>query len=200
MENYRKSFYKKRDMFLVYKWIVFFLLLCTSGLSLYNYESAFILLFVISSLYFLVHTMHNRKLIDKSKAEVSKYHKDRWKWHELVLTIYVVFSIGLIIHCIYLLHMGNVFPPMWWWVDSTSVIIYSESVTISSSIAVGEDGYISGDYFVKYSDIDEFQEEKELNSLAGRIVLVTIWKDKQKLGFDKLFIDEYQKIRLKTYQ
>lgn len=78
-------------------------------------------------------------------------------------------------------------------------MLYGETVTISSLVAFGENSYMSGDYYVSYNNIDKVCEEKSMNSVGGEIVLKTFWKNNKKIGFDKMFIDEYHELRLRIY-
>ena len=196
MKNYRKSFYRGVDSFKTGK--VIFLLLQTTLVLLtqYNYSVAFCILLIVSSSYFVIHKFHNDKLINKHKAIITAHHEYRINIHNIVIILYCLFS-GI-------LSLLVLFKPnesfIWWWIGSVTICIYSESVTLSSLVAFGDDGFVSGDYYVNYCDLDEIREEKSINSLAGEIVLITLWKDNKECGFDKMFLDEYHRLRLQIYQ
>lgn len=151
----------------------------------------------ISSLsYFIFHMFHFEKIICKHQAELTKNHKVRIKYYKIVLLLYTIYTVGLVIRIVILPRGLSVL----WWVTAVSIMAYSEAITISSAVAFGKKGYVSGDYHVSYDDIDRVCEEKSMNSSGGKILLVSIWRNNKKIGFDKMFIDEYHKLRLHIYQ
>lgn len=193
---YRKSFFKGLDSFKIGK--IFFMLLQLLSLifMIYNYTSGFAALNISSLLYFIFHMLHEEKIITKYNAEITKYHKVRVKVYKILLIAFILFALTLAFRAI----ICSIRFSILWWVGSVSIMLYSESITISSLVAFGENGYVSGDFWVKYNDIDEIREEKNMNSWQGEIVLITFWKNNKKIGFDKMFINEYHKLRLQVYQ
>jgi hypothetical protein len=163
---------------------------------LYDYDSGFIALNVFSMLYFLSHLIYIQKNIAQYTAEITKHHKDRVKGYRRLLAVYIVFVIRLILRIAISPERISVL----WWIGSVYIMTYGQAVTISAAIAFAKNGYVSGDYFVAYKDIEEVREEKTMRSLEGEILLVSFWKNNKKIGFDKLFVDEYQQIRLEIYQ
>lgn len=196
MTYYRKSFFKGLDSFKIGK--IFFMLLQLSALFFmtYNYSCGFVFLNVSSLLYFIFHMFHEEKNITKYNAEITKYHKVRVKVYRIILILFILVTLILIFRTI----VYSIQSSILCWVGWVSIMTYSESITISSLVAFGDNGYVSGDYFVKYSEIDEIREEKSMNSWKGEIVLITFWKNNKKIGFDKMFVNEYQKLRLQVYQ
>lgn len=194
MIYYRKSFFKGLDSFKIGK--IFFMLLQLSALLFmtYNYSCGFAFLNISSLLYFIFHMFHEEKNITKYNAEITKYHKVRVKVYRIILILLIL--VTLIFRTI----VYSIQASILWWVGWVSIMTYSESITISSLVAFWDNGYVLGDYFVKYSEIDEIREEKNMNSWKGEIVLITFWKNNKKIGFDKMFINEYQKLRLQIYQ
>ena len=71
---------------------------------------------------------------------------------------------------------------------------------VSGLFAMGESCYCSGEYIVEYNEIKEVKEVLSRMTSKGEIVLVELYNELGKIGYDKLFLDEYHKIRLKIYQ
>lgn len=176
----------------------FFLLLqlFAVAFTLCNYNSGFVMLNISSLLYFSFHMLYIKKNINVHNAEITKYHKTRVKWYRMFLIVYSLFTIFLIFRVI----IFSIHFSILWWVGAVSIMVYCQSITISSVVAFGEKGYVSGDFFVRYCDIDEVHEERNMNSWQGEIILITFWKNSRKIGFDKMFMEEYHKLRLQIYQ
>ncbi len=193
---YRKSFFKGLDSFKTGKILFMLLQVFSLFFMMYNYTSGFVALNIFSLLYFVLHMLHEKKLITKHNAEITKYHKVRVKVYRILLIAFIMFALTVIFKAI----ICPIRFSILWWIGWVSIMLYSESITISSLVAFGENGYVSGDFFVNYNDIDEICEVKNMNSWQGEIVLITFWKNNQKIGFDKMFVDEYHKLRLQVYQ
>lgn len=193
---YRKSFFKGMDSFKSGKILFLLLQLFAVFFMLYNYNSGFVVLNFCSLLYFIFHFFHIKKSIEKHNAEISQHHAIRIKVYGLLLNIYIIFTAILML----MLTVFSATISVLWWVGAASVMLYSEALTISSVIAFSKNGYVSGDFFVKYDGIDMVRKEKNIDSCQGEIVWVTFWKDDKKIGFDKMFTDEYHKLRLQIYQ
>lgn len=196
MIYYRKSFFKGLDSFKIGKTIFMLLQLFALIFMIYNYTCGFVALNISTLLYFVFHMFHEEKMIAKYNAEITKYHKGRVKAYRILLIAFILGTIILILETV----ICSICFSILWWVGLASIMLYSEAITISSVVAFGENGYVSGDFFVKYNDIDEIREEKSMNSWQGEIVLITFWKNNKKIGFDKMFVEEYHKLRLQIYQ
>ena len=192
----RKSFYKKLDSFKTGKIAFFLLQMFALIIMLYNYKVGFIVLNVFSLLYFSLHMFFIERNISKYNTEITRHHKGRVKVYRALFYIYVIFTIALVFNVI----LSSALFSVLWWVGAVAIMLYSECVSISSVVAFGKDGYLSGDYYVKYEDIEEIREEKNINSWRGEIVWIILLKNNKKIGFDKMFLDEYHDLRLKIYQ
>ncbi|MGN0305650.1 MAG: hypothetical protein ACI4D2_05775 [Lachnospiraceae bacterium] len=192
----RKSYYTGLDSYSLGKLSFLFLQLVSLTFMQYSYNIGFITLNISSTLYFIFHMLHVKIMMSNHETEITKNHTGRVKAYKVLLLTYVIYTVGLILEVIIFSKDLSVL----WWIGTTAIMTYAEAVTISSLVAFGENGYMSGDYYVPYNNIDKICEEKSMNSVGGEIVLITFWKNKKKIGFDKMFIDEYHELRLHIYQ
>ena len=192
----RKSYYTGLDSYSLGKISFLLLQLFSLAFMQYSYNIGFIALNISSMLYFIFHMLHVKKIMSNHETEITKNHKGRVNVYKVLLLIYVIYTVGLILEIVIFSKGLSVL----WWVGAVAIMTYGEGVTISSLVAFGEDGYMSGDYYVLYNNIDKVCEEKSMNSVGGEIVLITFWKNNKKIGFDKMFIDEYHELRLHIYQ
>ncbi len=196
MTYFRKSYYIGLDTYSLSKFLFLLLQLCALAFMKYSYNVGFSVLIVSSMLYFVFHMLHVKKIISDHEAEITRYHEGRVKVYKVLLSIYSIYIVGLLIGVVIFSKDLSVL----WWIGAVAIVLYGEGVTLSSLVAFGKNGYISGDYYIPYNNIDKVCEERSMNSASGEIVLITIWKNNNKIGFDKFFIDEYHELRLHIYQ
>ncbi len=88
----------------------------------------------------------------------------------------------------------------WQWYTPLMLIMYADSVYLSSIVAFGDNEFISGKYIINYGSITNIIFIEEKNTSAGKMCLVELYNKNGIIGFDKLFIDEYHNLRLKVFK
>lgn len=201
----QKSHYKIKDNFLITKLSVF-ILLCTIILLMYiNQNSAvynigYICMNISCLFYFAGRYYFVKKNINKNDLELTDYSKRIFTRHRIILWLFLITtSISNVIY-LYFIYSEYYNIKVWVWYIFLIPVLYSDSVYLSGITAFGEQKYASGEYIIEYSDIDNICELKNGKSTQGNMVLITLWKDNVNFGYDKLFVDEYHKLRLLVYQ
>lgn len=199
-----KSRYEKSD-FIYIKRTIFILLCVIITLMYFNqystkYNVYCVILSTCCMFYFLGRTDFVKKRINENNLELTNYSKKIYKFHKIIIFIYIVLGTVFCTMCIYKMIRECYDIKIWLWYATILPILYSDSVYLSGITAFGEKNYLSGEFLIDYKDIDEIREIKSTSTIHGDIILVTLWKNGKEIGFDKLFIDEYHKLRLMVYQ
>lgn len=201
----QKSHYKIKNNFLFAK-VSVFTILCVIILLMYKnqnnaiYNIGYICLNISCLFYFAGRYNLVKSNINKNDLELTDYSKRIFRRHRIILWFFIIatsISNVIYLYCIYSEYYNI---KVWVWYAFLIPILYSDSVYLSGITAFGEKNYASGEYIIEYSDIDNICELKNRNSTEGNIVLITLWKDNMEIGYDKLFTEEYHKLRLFVFQ
>lgn len=203
-KKYLKSRYEKSD-FICIKRMVFVLLCVIITLMYFNqystkYNVYCVALNICCMFYFLGRTDFVEKKINKNNLELTQYSKRIYKIHKIIIFIYIILGSIFCAMCIYKMIHERYDIKIWLWYATILPVLYSDSVYLSGCTAFGEKSFLSGEFLVDYKDIDEISEIKSTSTMHGDIILVILRKNGKEIGFDKLFIDEYHKLRLMVYQ
>lgn len=192
----RKSFYKELDNFRIEKIVFCGLQILAIILMLFYYNGGYVILNASSFFFFVLHKLSIEKKISRYEASITEHQKKRMMVYKYIMYIYTVFTIVLIANIIIFAERISIL----WWLGAVSIMVYCDSVILSAVVAFGKDGFISGDYYVKYEDIERICEEKNVYSIRGRIIWISLLKNNKKIGFDKMFTDEYYKLQSKIFR
>lgn len=198
-----KSKYRYKSKIYYIKCIFLFLLCIIIGLmyafrETYVYNIFYIGLNITSSLYFLYRTHYVRSNIKNNNLELTSYSRKIYMIHICIMAIY--FLLVLLSSIYFFQHIYDSNYKIWIWYALILPMMYSDSVYLSGITAFGENYFASGDYLVKYDNIDEINEIKEANTTQGKMMLISLCKNGKEYGYDKLFVEEYHKLRLYVFQ
>lgn len=206
MKNrWKKSHYKIKSNFLYVK-LSIFVLLCVTILLMYLnqysaiYNIGYIWLNISGVFYFAGRYYFVKKNLDKNDLELTDYSKRIFRIHRVILWLYFIMVCISNVAFLYCIYIGFYNIKVWIWYAVLLPALYSDSAYLSGITAFGEQKYASGEYIIEYSDINKICELKNRNTIQGNIVFISLWKGNMEFGYDKLFIDEYHRLRLLVYQ
>jgi len=205
MIKLNKSYYKIKNNFF-YNKIFTCILLCVCILIMYLNKRSFLynlgyaFMNTCCFVYYISRVIFVEKEIKKNNLILTEYSKKIFRIHKIIIKCYFVMVCACNLIYLYYTYIGYYDVKVWIWYGILLPILYSDNVHLSAITAFGYKKYISGEYLLNYSDINKIDEIKTLESSKGRIVLIRLWKNNKELGYDKLFVDEYHKLRLCVYQ
>lgn len=206
MKNkWNKSHYKNKTQLFLFNVIIMLVLIALFFVAYFNknskiYMLCFSVMSIVCMIYFIVRTRHIKRNIEKCSAKLSEYSTSMLRWHKIILSSYIYATVLFIMVLMYRMVNGDFSVEVWVWNGMQVIMMYSDSVFLSGLFAMGESCYCSGEYIVEYNEIKEVKEVLSRMTSKGEIVLVELYNELGKIGYDKLFLDEYHKIRLKIYQ
>ena len=202
--KWNKSSYKNKSDIFVFKiccMIMLIMLIIWMSFNTTNkwYLVGYVGICSVSLLYFLNRTRYIHSNITKNELILTSYSEKILKIHKFILSLYTVATILIITICMYqLFNDGNMH--IWIWYASVLPMMYSDSVYLSGLTAFGNEKYASGEYLIDYSSVDDIKMICEKNTTHGTMVLCSVYCGSKEIGYDKIFTDEYHKLRLKIYQ
>jgi len=201
--KWNKSRYRcKNSMF--YRKIILCVTLCAIVGLTYMYKESvvynigYICLNVLSAIYFLYRYFYIKANLRNNKLELTPYSERIYNIHKGILTICVLIMLVINIYFICNICDGNY--KIYIWYGMVLPMLYGDSVYLSGITAFGEEYFASGEYLIKYDDIDEIKVVTEKDTIRGQMVLIALYKNGKEYGYDKLFVEEYHKLRLKVFQ
>lgn len=165
-----------------------------------QYAYGFVMINIVCVLYFVSRTLIVKRNIKKNNAVITEYSKKILLRHTIILIVYFIFSIILSVFFVYIKVIYDKNLEIWLWYALQLPMMYSDAVYLSGVVAIGNDSYCSGDYVIHYNLITECREVLSRNTNSGKMVLVELLNGKEKIGYDKFFLDEYYNIRKNIFQ
>ncbi|MCR4567522.1 MAG: hypothetical protein K5769_05695 [Pseudobutyrivibrio sp.] len=193
----RKSFFKNIDCHRKFKFTTFLLEMMAVAIMLYNKKIGFILLNICIVAYFVGHMLCVKENVRQHKAKITAYYRKAISFYKYIAYMFYAFTV-ILIFLLCTTHTVNTIIIIW--LALVTIMIYFDCTIVTAIVAFGEDGYVSGDYYIEYNNIEDISKEKSLYSWQGEIVLIYLWRGDEKIGFDKLFLDEYETLRTKVFQ
>lgn len=201
--KWNKSRYICKSDIYNYK-IIFSIILCIIVGMMYVlketvwYNVGYICLNVLSVIYFVCRTSYIQSNLCKYNLELTSYSERIYRLHKYIVKICVLLI--LVLNIYYIRNINGENFKIFIWYATILPMLYSDSVYLSGITAFGDKHYASGEYLIKYDDIDQIKELREKDTIQGPMVLITLYKKGEEYGYDKMFIDEYQKLRINIFQ
>lgn len=201
----RKSHYKIKNKFIYCKIVTMVLLLIMIAVAAFcrhgkGFVISFMMINTIYLIYFLLRTKYVLNNLKNKGLVLTRYSDKIFRIHKWAVLYY--FVAVFICNAIYAynIYINNYDIKVWKWYAILLPIMYSDAMYLSGITAFGEHSFASGEYVVNYSDIAEVKEIISGYTREGKMLLISLWGKNGELGYDKLFVEEYQKLRLKIYQ
>lgn len=201
----RKSHYKIKNKFIYYKIITMILLLVMIAVAaFYRHRKVYVICFIMMNIiyltFFLFKTKYVLNNLKNKELILTEYSEKILRIHKYIVFYYfvAVYICNIVYVC--KIYTNSYDIKVWIWFALLLPVLYSDSVYLSEITAFGNYSFGSGEYIVNYSEIVEIREITDRNTIAGKMVLVSLLGKNGELGYDKLFVEEYKKLRLKVYQ
>lgn len=201
----RKSHYKIKSKFVYYKIVTMVLLLTMLAVAyLFRHTKGLVISFmiinIINLIYFLIRTKYVLNNLKNNELVLTRYSKKIFTIHKCAVIYYLIAVCICNIIYAYGIYTNNYDIKIWKWYAILLPIMYSDTMYLSGITAFGKNSFASGEYVVDYSDIVDVKEIISRDTREGTMLLISLWGKNGELGYDKLFVEEYQKLRLKVYQ
>lgn len=201
--KWNKSRYRCKNSMLYRKIILCVTLCATVGLMyMYRecvvYNIGYICLNGLSAIYFLCRYFYIKANLKNNNLELTPYSKRIYNIHKGIITICLLIMLVINIYLVCNIYDGNY--KIYIWYGIILPMLYGDSVYLSGITAFGEKYFASGEYLIKYDDIEEIKVVTEKDTIRGQMVLITLYRNGKEYGYDKLFVEEYHKLRLKVFQ